>query len=168
MVEVGRLLAKRDVVVVTGGFTGAGMEAPARGATEAGGKSVGYTILGITGNQFLTNTHDCSSLNGKPMMVEQQYGLRLGNLLEADGFIIAANGGPGTLVELFALINLKQKIWAGDKKRCAILRPLKASIVGWDYTMLEYFRQMGVIESGFEEYICVCETPKQAVKWATT
>lgn len=53
MVEVGRLLAQRGCTVITGGFGGAGMEAPAKGAKEAGGTAIGYTMLGKPGNPYL-------------------------------------------------------------------------------------------------------------------
>ena len=121
MVEVGRLLAKRVVRVVTGGFGGIGMEAPARGVKEAEGVVVGYTMWGKRGNEFLTYT---SPQHRESTNTEMQFCLRLGHILQSDSFIIARDQwGPGTIMELLGIINLNLKLWmpSGKGKRLAIL-----------------------------------------------
>lgn len=178
MVEVGRLLAKRECVVLTGGFGGVGMEAPARGATEVGGKAVGYTIFGKQGNPYLSETVDCRKqyikvrqyvcVGEEPHIEpppEVQYGVRLGNLLTADGFIIAADGGPGTMVELMAIINLNYKLWKEKPKSVAVLN---MSGNGWNSEMLDQLEAWGVLPQEVRECVLVISTPEQAVSWATT
>ncbi|MFC1623647.1 LOG family protein [Patescibacteria group bacterium] len=112
MQEVGKLLAKNGITVLTGGFGGSGMEAPAKGVQSSGGKSVGFTLMGIPGNQYLSETVDTKKQSDIP---EIQFGIRLGNLLSADGFIISADGGAGTMTELMAIINLNAKFWKPSK-----------------------------------------------------
>lgn len=53
--ELGRLLGQKKIKIVTGGWDGA-MEAPAKGAREAGGVAVGYIFNNKHGNKFLTET----------------------------------------------------------------------------------------------------------------
>lgn len=173
MVEVGRLLAKKKYIVLTGGFGGVGMEAPARGATELGGKTVGYTIFGKQGNSYLSEIVDCRKQYINPLAgslcmeppPEVQYGVRLGNLLTANGFIIAANGGPGTMVELIAIINLNYKLWKEKPKRVAILN---VNCNGWNSDMLNQLEAWGVLPQEVRESILVVFMPEQAVDWAIT
>lgn len=173
MVEVGRLLAERGLTVATGGFGGAGMEAPAKGATTAGGKAVGYTMYGMSGNPYLSETVDCQRQYVDPtkeasrLPSEVQFGVRLGNLLAADGFIIAAEGGPGTMVELMAIIVLNHKLWKKEPKRLAILKVKGVEGKGWGSDMLDRLEEWGVLPRAVRESILVVETPEEAVNWAT-
>ncbi len=97
--EVGRLLAEAGYAVITGGGPGA-MEAANRGASEAGGRSVGLGIelpfeqglnewvdLGIDFRYFFAR---------KTMFVKY-----------AQGFVVLP-GGMGTLDELFEAVTLVQ------------------------------------------------------------
>lgn len=163
MVKVGRLLAKKGCVVATGGFGGVGMEAPARGAAT-GGKTIGYTMLGRQGNAYLSETVDCQKFQDKELSPEIQYGVRLGNLLSADGFIIAANGGPGTMVELMAIINLNYKLWKEKAKNVAILN---LGSNKWNVDMLDRLEAWKMLPREVRSYILVASTPEQAVSWAT-
>lgn len=169
MVKVGRLLAVKECQVVTGGFGGTGMEAPAKGATEVGGEAIGYTMLDKPGNPYLSTVVDCSKFAGNddyPLSPEWQYGLRLGHLLEADGFIIAAGGGPGSMVELMAIINFNAKgLWKGKPKRCAILNPFTSPVRGWDNEMLKYFSSIGTVPPETRLLIHVVASPVEAVEW---
>ena len=162
MVEIGRLLAQKGYMVATGGFGGVGMEAPAKGATEADGRSIGYTAFGKPANKYLSDVIDCSNESSAK---EIQFGIRLGNLLCSDGFIIAAGGGPGTMVELMAIINSNYKLWK-DLKPVAILK-LNDSQVGWDNQMIEQLEQLGVIPETVKPLIQIVRTPGEAVFWAT-
>lgn len=162
MEQVGVLLATGGSTVITGGFGGSGMEAPAKGVKIAGGKSIGYTIKGIPANQYISDVVDCSEESSCP---EIQFGIRLGHLLSADAFIIGATGGAGTLVELMAIINLNTKFWK-EKKKVAILKVQEGS--GWDYEMLDQLKQWGVLPHQAEDSIVIVETPEQAVHWVMT
>lgn len=181
MVEVGRLLAQRGCVVATGGFGGAGMEAPARGAAAVGGKTVGYTIFGKQGNAYLSETVDCRKqyikvkqyvcVGEEPHIEpppEVQYGVRLGNLLTADGFIIAADGGPGTMVELMAVINLNYKLWKERPKNVAILNINGEDSNEWNAGMLDQLKAWHVLPREVRKHILVVSTSERAVSWATT
>ena len=141
MVKVGALLAEHGVDVLTGGFGGAGMEAPAYGVRVArmlsgvAAQAIGYTLWGKPGNADLTRivpadtfglvVRGCSGISDSasiPLAPELQYGLRLGNLLSADGFILMLDRcGVGTMVELFAVLNLMAKKWPKGSKRLALL-----------------------------------------------
>ncbi len=164
MVSVGRLLAQRRHTVITGGFGGSGMQAPAQGAKEAGGESVGHTLLGLQANEFLTRSFDYGTMFSSP---ELQFGARLGRMLESDGFIIGAGGGPGTAVELFAIVNMAYKGFSNNpQKHCAILWPSGANVPGWDNAMLEELTKWGLFPEEARKYIKVCVTPEEAVVWA--
>jgi len=148
------------------------MEAPARGASESGGYATGYTMTGKSGNRFLTEVVDCgeqyvrSSPSARSQLPpEVQYGIRLGNLLTADGFIVATNGGPGTLVELIAVINLNFGMWRESPKRCAILRPAAVADDGWDETMWDYLQSIAVLPSHVKSLLNVAATAREAVEW---
>lgn len=163
MMEVGRLLAQKNVLVLTGGFGGAGMEAPARGVKEAGGLSIGYTWRGKQCNPYLSDVVDCSFVSGKELPAELQYGFRLGSLLTADAFIVAANGGPGTMVELMAAINFGAKLWQ-PPKRIAVLKPSSMK-PGWDAVMFAEFQRWGALPEAVEGYILPTSSPATAVGW---
>lgn len=156
MQEVGRLLAERNCVVATGGFGGIGMEAPSRGARQAGGHVIGYTMRGMAVNEYVVETVDTDHA----LSPEAQYAQRLGRLLEAQGFIIAAQGGPGTLVEFFSILNLNSKMWEGRKKKLAILERSD-----WIYTLLRCAPSLEVLPSALGELILVTTFPEEAVNW---
>ncbi len=168
MVEVGRLLAERGCTVITGGFGGAGMEAPAKGAMNAHGKTVGYTFLRKPGNPYLEKTIDCQLrfMGSDFLSPEQQYGLRLGSLLEAEGFIIAAQGGPGTMVELMAIINLNTKLWREKPKRFAVLDSSFGE--SWDMKMFDKLFQWGVCPREVAFLLHISTSPEQVVDWVCT
>jgi uncharacterized protein (TIGR00725 family) len=88
--EVGRLLAERNCIVLTGGLGGV-MEAASRGATEAGGTCLGL-LPGAdrsSGNQHLT------------IAVATGMGeLRNGLLVRSADAVIAVGGSWGTLSEI--------------------------------------------------------------------
>ncbi|MFA5359684.1 MAG: LOG family protein [Patescibacteria group bacterium] len=173
MVSVGSLLAEKKCIVVTGGFDGI-MKAAAKGAIEAGGRTVGYTMLGRESNSYISTTVDCKNLL-HPMMygekeepdVAVQYGMRLGCLLAADGFIISAGGGPGAMTELMAIINLNSKIWK-TPKRTAILNIDEAYFnYEWNARMLEELGKWGFFPKKTQKYFRIAATPEEAVNWVT-
>ena len=88
--EVGKALALEGFVVCNGGYGGI-MEASARGAKEAGGKTIGVTVsvFARTANQWVDQEIR------KATLVE-----RIETLVNtADGYVIV-KGGTGTLLEL--------------------------------------------------------------------
>lgn len=171
MVEVGKLLAQGGHIVLTGGFGGAGMEAPARGAKEAGGKTVGYTMLGEKPNQWIMEVGDCAAQYhigfSAPPIVEVQYGMRLGSLLAADGFIISASGGPGSMVEFMAIINLNAKIWLQLKKIAILRTKAQDGSKGWDYSMLTQLGEWGMFPRTMRQRVLITNRPQVAVTWVT-
>lgn len=177
MKHVGRLLATK-YITATGGYGGSGMQAAIHGASEAGGDVVGYGMLGLQPNPFFAGQRfeEMSAMNLKyrddsgsfPLTAEQQFGLRLGSLLEADGFVIGAEGRVGTLTELAAIVNLNLKIWPkriGHTKPVAILHP-NGSQSGWDNYMLYTLAQFGVLPSREEmPFLGVFGSPEEAFNW---
>ncbi len=175
MCQVGRLLDQGGHEVLTGGFGGAGMEAPARGVWEESAgtrRAKGYVLGGNPANSYV-DAVDCGSLGGPGVnfSIEQQFGLRLGCLLEADGFILLG-GGPGTMLELLGFINLNFKLWEYTK-RLAILSPPRRTALGMDEDMVVTIDWGKVLEeihwkvipSEVYETIRVVSTPTEAVKW---
>lgn len=176
MEKVGCLLAEKKCIVTTGGFDGI-MKAAAKGAIEAGGQTVGYTMLGKKSNSYISTTVDCRRLLYSMMYGEKeepdvavQYGMRLGCLLAADGFIIPAGGGPGTMTELMAIINLSSKIWK-TPKRAAILSIDEAHLnYKWDARMLlalEELENYGIFLEKVKKHFLIAATPEEAVNWVT-
>lgn len=95
--ELGRLLAGAGAAVATGGYGGT-MEAVCRGAVEAGGATIGYTVEGWTMrtvNAFLTEERRTADLY-----------VRLRHLIEDADALVVLGGGIGTLVELALAWNL--------------------------------------------------------------
>ena len=97
---------------------------------------------------------------------ELQYGVRLACLLYADGFVISAGGGPDTMTELMAIINLSAKIWKTPKK-VSILRIKEVPIASWGNDMLETLYKWGVFPEEVQKNFRVFMTPKEAVDWVT-
>ncbi len=184
MREVGVLLARGGAVVATGGYGGAGMEAPIRGAKESGGKTLVYLFHNVPPNSYVENTGDGEQVTRIcdcgaqahfyapiPPIREIQYGIRLGGLLTADAFIIAAWGGPGTMTELMAIINLNSKQWRREnrQKRCAILKPPMEPFTqnesAWNEAMLQSFKTMGLFPESVAPFFACVDTPRRAVQW---
>ena len=97
-VEVGRALAEAGFIVATGGYAGV-MEAVSKGAREAGGEVIGYTVTswdGLPANRYVTEQHDSADLFD-----------RLRRFSELD-LLIALDGGLGTLAEVVVSWNLLQ------------------------------------------------------------
>ena len=63
-VAVGRALAGEGFIVATGGYAGV-MEAVSKGARDAGGEVIGYTVMswdGLPANRFVTQQEDSVDL----------------------------------------------------------------------------------------------------------
>src|SRR5512147_1733313 len=98
--ELGRLLAERGHVVLTGGYIGT-MEAVSRGAKEAGGHVIGVTCEDIgEWRKVKANAWVMEEIR-KKTLVE-----RLHTLIHESDAALALPGGPGTLTEISLMWNL--------------------------------------------------------------
>ena len=91
-IEIGKILTESGYVVKNGGYRGI-MEAVSKGATESGGKVIGYTCksFGSTkGNKYLSANLEKNDIYD-----------RLRGLIEGSELFIVQKGGVGTLAELF-------------------------------------------------------------------
>lgn len=96
---LGSLLASSGFVLCNGGYCGT-MEAAARGAKEAGGRTVGCTVdllVGRRPNEWVDEEQRSESLF-----------LRLERLTERADAFVALRGGVGTLLEVALVWNLAQ------------------------------------------------------------
>lgn len=168
MHEVGKLLADRRITVVTGGYFGAGMEAPSKGAMEAGGTTRGYTYReDWTPNDFLIEVIDCHRMANSIRLPNAAHDLRSCGLLSSDGFIIEAGGGIETYQSLITFIFSAQKFWPQEQvlKRLAILCPESMERTGWNEGMLEQLGSRGILKPDVRELIRIVRTPQLAVAW---
>jgi len=97
--RLGGLLAQAGYAVCSGGYAGV-MEAVSRGATEAGGATIGVTVAAwserLRANRWLTREVATAHLFE-----------RLERLIASDAYVAMA-GGPGTLGEVAITWNLFQ------------------------------------------------------------
>lgn len=116
--RLGKLLAERGDVIVSGGYGGM-MEAVSRGAHEGGGQVVGVTVAPWIGriapNQYLSEEISARTLFE-----------RLEALVESDA-LIALPGGAGTLGEVALAWNLRQM---------DLMRPKPVILVGPTWSRL--------------------------------
>ncbi len=98
--ELGRLLADRGHVVLTGGYIGT-MEAVSRGAHAAGGHVIGVTCEDIeTWRPTKPNAWVIEEIRKKTLTE------RLHTLIHESDAALALPGGPGTLTEISLTWNL--------------------------------------------------------------
>ncbi len=143
---LGRMLARANIVVCNGGYTGI-MEASSRGASEMGGVTIGLTlaVFGDQGpNPFVTREIKHATLFE-----------RLANFVElADAFVIF-RGGIGTLAELSVIWNLMQTRALGK-------RPLIFTGQCWP-KIVECLRENLEVRDKDVRMVCVVSTPEQAM-----
>lgn len=96
---LGRLLANEGFAICNGGYKGI-MEASARGAKEAGGKTIGITTSAFEGK-------------ANPWIDEERcvpsWRERLFSLIETGEAYVFLDGGTGTLAELFTVWEMTNK-----------------------------------------------------------
>jgi len=98
--ELGKLLAQRGHIVLTGGYIGT-MEAVSRGAREAGGHVIGVTCEDIEAwRPTKANAWVMEEIRKKTLME------RLHTLIHESDAALALPGGPGTLAEISVMWNL--------------------------------------------------------------
>jgi uncharacterized protein (TIGR00725 family) len=128
--ELGRLLAQRGHIVLTGGYMGT-MEAVSRGAAEAGGHVIGVTCKdierwrGAGANKWVTEEWK------KDNLIQ-----RLQALIEGCDAALALPGGPGTLTEISLMWNL---MIIGSLSR----KPLILIGEGWREVFDQVYETMG-------------------------
>ncbi len=96
--RLGASLAAAGACVACGGYAGI-MEAVSRGAAEAGGHVIGYTLdkkllPGRSANRYLSEERPCAGLHE-----------RLRHLIHDSDALVALNGGIGTIAEVFLAWN---------------------------------------------------------------
>lgn len=97
--SLGRKLAEAGYTVCNGGYGGV-MEASARGAKEAGGKTLGVTTeeFGGRANRWIDQE-----------IRVKKWSERLFKLIETGDAYVVCDGGTGTLVELFVVWEMSNK-----------------------------------------------------------
>lgn len=97
--RLGRLLAEAGHTVCNGGYGGM-MEASARGAKEAGGRTIGITTedFGGRANRWIDQE-----------IRVKNWSERLFKLIETGDAYVVLDGGTGTLVELFVVWEMSNK-----------------------------------------------------------
>ena len=98
--QTGKLLAQQGFVIANGGYGGT-MESAAKGATEAGGKTIGVTCSAFKGalaNKYISKEIVTGSLDE-----------RLDTLIKLGEAYVVLPGGTGTLLELAKVWELKNK-----------------------------------------------------------
>jgi len=105
--ETGKLLAKTGFVIANGGYGGT-MQAAAKGAIEAGGKTIGVTCSafgGASANEYISREIVTSSLDE-----------RLETLIKLGEGYVVLPGGTGTLLELAKVWELRNKGFLNQSK----------------------------------------------------
>jgi hypothetical protein len=98
--QLGRALAEAGFTIANGGYSGT-MQAAAKGAAEAGGKTIGVTcsaFAGVSANKYISREIVTSSLDE-----------RLDTLIKLGQAYVVLPGGTGTLLELAKVWELKNK-----------------------------------------------------------
>lgn len=167
-VDVGDLLAERNVVVVTGAYGGV-MEAAAKGAIGHGGETLGWT-LGTKGpmtNGYLDSTVNCEAA-GEAIctpIAHVEFGIRLCGLMSADGFVLVSGGGVGTILEFVTFLQFATKLWPQDVtvKRMAVIQT--AEWLSTECVVLRQLCDAGLVLPAVSRLIRFVKTPAQAVTW---
>ena len=126
--ELGRLLAERGHVVLTGGYIGV-MEAVSRGAQEAGGHVIGVTCEDIEAWRSVKPNSWVMEEDRRKTLIE-----RLHILIHESDAALALPGGGGTLTEIALMWNL---MIVESLHR----RPLILVGGGWQSTFDQFFRE---------------------------
>ena len=135
--ELGRLLAQRGHIVLTGGYMGT-MEAVSRGAAETGGHVIGVTCEDIEQWRPIgVNAWVKEEWRKKTLMD------RLQALIEGCEAALALPGGPGTLTEISLTWNL---MIIGSLHR----RPLILVGSGWQNVLDQVYQS-------FNEYVSAAQ-----------
>ena len=134
--ETGKLLARAGFTIANGGYGGT-MLAAAKGATEAGGETIGVTCSAFKGsktNEYVTREIVTGSLDE-----------RLDTLIKLGQGYVVLPGGTGTLLELAKVWELKNKGFIKEDKPIILVggfwKPLVDLIAAEDPESSQYIRQ---------------------------
>ncbi|MFQ5798489.1 MAG: LOG family protein [Bacteroidota bacterium] len=152
--ELGRELARAGFVLCNGGYGGI-MEASARGAKEAGGRTIGITTkaFGCGANPWIDQE-----------ICEETHADRLAKLIELGDAYVILRGGTGTLLELAT-------VWESRNKRLIAERPIVVLGDFWKSVidlLYEVLRWEGLETStpltGSTRYVRVVETLEECMR----
>ena len=151
--QVGRALVEAGYAVITGGGPGV-MEAANKGASEAGGVSVG---LGIElPFESGLNEHVDLGVNFRYFFVRKTMFVKY-----AEGFVVLP-GGVGTLDELFEAVTLIQTRKITDFPIALVGTDHWGPLLGW---MRDTLLRDGMISPGDMDLLRVTDDPVEAVAW---
>jgi uncharacterized protein (TIGR00730 family) len=150
--DVGRLLAETGFVVVNGGYGGV-MEASARGAREAGGRTIGVTTTafafrGAANPWIETERRERDLFDRTRGLIE-----------EAAGFVVLP-GRSGTLAELGL-------VWALHKAGLLGGKPIQLVGQVWE-DLLPHLRRLDLLDAAVLEITEIARGPGQAVERLAT
>lgn len=143
--QIGKTLAGNGFVIANGGYAGT-MLAAAKSAAQAKGKVIGVTCSAFgsgKANEYVTEEIVTDSLQE-----------RLNKLIELGDAYIVLPGGTGTLLELAAVWELKNKGFFDRDKPIIITGPFWKGLV-------ELIESM---DAGSTQSVQIAETPAEAVK----
>ena len=156
--HLGRLLAEAGYAVCNGGYGGL-MEASARGAHEAGGRTIGITcmIWPRPANSYIVEE-----------VRTQNFPERLMTLIERGDAYVVLPGGTGTLAELALCWEMMNKgslsKTVGGRKPQLVMAPY------WQ-PVIDCLRQEGQLKNGDPNWVAAAmdivtliKTPEQAVE----
>lgn len=152
-VETARLLVAHKYAVITGGGPGI-MEAANKGATEAGGVSVGLNIE--LPHEQKPNLYQNRQLNFRYFFIRKVCFVKY-----ASGFVLFP-GGYGTLDELFESLTLIQTERITRFPVMLVGSHYWSSLSDW---MRKHLEQGGMISPGDLDLFHVTDDPEEAVKF---
>jgi len=145
--DVGRLLAATGFVVVNGGYGGV-MEASARGAREAGGRTIGVTTAALA---FRGAANPWIETERR----ERDLFDRTRSLIEAAAGFVILPGRSGTLAELGF-------VWALHKAGLLGGKPIQMIGQVWE-ELLPQLRRLDLLDPSVLEITEIAAGPRQAV-----
>ena len=143
--QVGRALAQAGCAIANGGYRGT-MHAAAKGAAEVGGTVIGVTCSAFkrsVANEFVTREAVTESLEE-----------RLHTLVEIGRAYVVLPGGTGTLLELAAVWELKNKGFLDPHRPIILMGRFWQPVVDL----------MAADDPGCLRHIAFAETPSEAVE----
>ena len=145
--QLGKLLAQKNFNVCTGGYRGI-MTAVSKGATEAGGEAIGFTVdlWNVKPNKYLTKEIKCNSLFE-----------RISKLVETGDAYVILRGGTGTLLELSV-------VWEFMNKNLLKRKPVACHSLMWKEIVLIMEKQIDK-EKRKTGLIKPCETINEIVNY---
>ena len=150
--KLGQLLAERGHTVLTGGYIGT-MEAVSRGASEAGGHTIGVTCAEIERWRAVDANRWVKEEWKKETLIE-----RLQVLIQECEAALALPGGPGTLTEITLTWNL---MIIGSLHR----RPLILIGDGWQSVLDQVYHSFGeYLPESQRELVQIADHVTTAVK----